>query len=141
LRTRLSLALVALFVGVFVIILVSHFQRVQEQRDYRVENMEKVNATVAALFEGFMGDLESFALSTAITLGDARIPVTLEDHPRLQPAMGPYLQHLFESYGILRAIFITDTQGRVVYSNAGTQPGVDLSSRDYVKALQAGAED
>jgi len=141
LRTRLGVALIALFIAIFVMMLLSHYEYSKDRREARVDGMQNTSRTVAALFDGFIRDLESFSLSTAITLGDARTPITVEDSPRLQPSVGPYLQHLFESYGILRAIFVTDLQGRVVYSNQGTPPGVDLSSRDYIQALRNGATD
>src|SRR3972149_9627211 len=74
LRTRLTLALVALFVAIAALVVVSHYQYLRDRRDSRIENVETVSRTLAAVVDGFTRDLESFALSTTITLGEGRTP-------------------------------------------------------------------
>lgn len=141
LRWRLTISLAVLFAAIFAISALSHFQKLNDQKDSRVESMQQVQRTIAAVFDGFTGDLENFALSTTITLGDARLPIELGAvSEERAPTVNAFLRHLFDSYGILRAIFVTDTTGKVVYSDAGGSEGVDLSERSYIQALQAGAE-
>jgi hypothetical protein len=139
LRSRLAIGLGLLFAAVLALIAYSHFQYLDDRREARLEDMERVTETVAASFDGLSHDLESFSLSTAITLGDARASITQQETPERLAAVNGYLQHLFESHGLLRAIFVTDTDGRVVYDNTSDSLGVDLSDRDYIQALQAGA--
>ena len=104
-----------------------------------MEDMTRLSETVATTFDGLTHDLETFSLSAAITLGDARAPITQEQTPERLAVVNAYLQHLFESHGLLRAIFVTDTDGRVVYDNDSNSFGLDLSDRPYIQALQAGA--
>jgi signal transduction histidine kinase len=134
LRTRLALALLAVFIPLSILVFVTHIENLNDQRESRVESFETIGDTIAAVVDGFTRDLESFALSTTITLSE------VADADFNQANAGPYFQHLAESYGILRAIFLTDPQGRVIASNTGEMNGFDLSSRTYIKALQAGAD-
>ena len=127
-----------LFVAVFGLIAYSHFQYLADKRDARMEDMERVSQTVSASFDGLTHDLESFSLSTAITLGDANLQINEEVSDQARQSVNAYLGHLFESHGLLRAIFVTDTSGRVVFDNDGTSYGLDLSDRPYIQALQAG---
>jgi len=141
LRWRLTFALVVLFGAIFAISALSHFQKLNDQKDSRVAGMQQVERTVAAVLDGFTSDLESFSLSTAITLGDSRLPIeegALDQEA--QANVNGFLSHLFDSYGILRSIFVTDPTGKVVYGNSGENAGLDLSDRSYVKALQDGAD-
>ena len=138
LRTRLSLALVALFVAIAVLVVVSHYERLSDIRESRVENLETVNETLAEVVDGFARDLESFALSTAITLGDSRTTLGPAASSIEQDDLHTYLGHLVDGYSILGSIFVTDPQGRVIASNRGEMQGLDLSSQSYVKALQDG---
>ena len=130
-----------LFVAVFALIAYSHFQYLNDRRDARIEDMERVNQTVAAVFDGFTRDLESFSLSTAITLGEARTTIDQSVDPAALQRIDEYLGHLAESHGQLTAVFITDTAGGVVYDDDGNSFGRDLSSRPYIQALQEGNSD
>jgi hypothetical protein len=141
LRWRLSLVLVALFIAIFALSAVSHFQKLDDQQDARVQSMQQVEQTINAALDGFVGDLESFALSTAITLGDSGLPIEYDNlTPESEAAVNNYLKHLFDSFGILRAIFITEPDGTVVYSDGGGSAGRSLAERGYIAALQQGAE-
>ena len=138
LRTRLAVALLALFVPLSALIIVTHFETRDDQREARVQSIKSLNDTIAAVLDGFTKDLDAFTLSISITTADA----TGGDVTQIrQESFGPYLQHLLDAYGILRAIFLTDTSGKVIaaQSAASASTGVDLSSRPYVQALQAGA--
>jgi signal transduction histidine kinase/HAMP domain-containing protein len=140
LRNRLALALAAIFALFFAVQFVYHLEVLDDQKDARVESMHKVNQTVAAVFEGFTHDMESFSLSTAITLGDARLAIDLESARQTGPTVNNYLRHLFDSHGLLRAIFITDPNGTVVFSAEGGSGGVSVAGRSYITALQQGAD-
>jgi signal transduction histidine kinase len=135
----LAVSFAVLFAGVVVLIGYSHFQYLQDRREARLEDMQRVSQTVAAYFDGLTKDLESFSLSTTITLGDASIPIDQNQKPETVESVDEYLNHLFESHGLLRAIFITDTNGQVIYENDPTAPTANVSDRPYIQALQAGA--
>lgn len=140
LSARLTAMVVIIFVAIFAVSILSHIQYRDDRKESRVESVQQVGQTVAALFDGFTSDLEAFALSTAITLGEANVSTDPADSAELQPNVGPYLQHLFESYGVLRAIFITNPDGLVVLSNSDVGLGTDLGDRRYIQELQSGRE-
>jgi signal transduction histidine kinase len=136
LRTRLAVALAALFIPLSALVILTHFETRDDQRRARVEAIEALNDTIAAVVDGFSKDLESFTLSIAITTADA----TRGDTSLIQQqAFGPYFDHLMQSYGLLRALFITDLSGKVIASQSPPSTGVDLSARPYIQALQGGA--
>jgi signal transduction histidine kinase len=139
LRTRLAIGLAILFVAIFGMIAYSHLQYLNDRRDARIESMERVSETIAASLDGLTHDLESFSLSTAITLGEVRLQINDSVTPEARQNVNNYLQHLFESHGLLRSMFITDTNGIVVFDNDGDSNGLDLSDRTYIQALQSGA--
>lgn len=136
LRTRLALALLAVFIPISILLIVTHLENLDERRTSRVENFRTISETIAALIDGFARDMESLALSTTITLGEVP-PEAAANNPALQP----YLAHLAESYGNLRTIFITDLDGRVLTGSTGEGNGTDLSSRNYIAALKEGADE
>jgi signal transduction histidine kinase len=136
----LALALLAVFAPLAVLVIVSHLENLEDQRNQRAENFGTIGETIAAVVDGFARDLESFSLSTTITLGEV-VTSAPADAPTVafrQESFGPYFTHLKDTYGILRAIFVTDLSGRVLVSDTGQGNGTDLSSRDYIKAMQAG---
>jgi signal transduction histidine kinase len=142
LRTRLALALLAVFVPVSILVFVSHLENLEDQRQQRAESLGTIGETIAAVVDGFSRDLESFSLSTSITLSEiASLPPSDSGQTAFrQETLGPYFAHLSESYGILRAIFVTDLDGRVLASDSGESNGLDLSGRSYIQALKNGAE-
>src|SRR5207248_9759664 len=109
LRTRLALALLVVFIPVFVLIIYSNRHALKDRRDSRVDSLATIGQTIAAVVDGFTRDLQSFALSISLTLGeaaDANIPIT-------QETFGPYFQDLTKAYGV-RSIFVTGLDGRVL---------------------------
>jgi signal transduction histidine kinase len=135
LRTRLALALLAVFIPISVVIIASHLENLNDRRDSRIESLETISETVAAVMNGFAGDLETYSLSTSRTL--AQLPSSSLYN---NPGMDPYLQDLADSYGNLRTIFLTDANGIVVASSLSQGAGSDVSSRPYIVALRSGQE-
>src|SRR3954469_14174562 len=86
----------------------------------------------AAVVEGFLRDLENSTFATAGILGGSLRPFD-------QPTFGAYLAQLAKQYPEIRAYFLTDPSGKVVPSASGEGIGIDLSSRPYMAALNAGA--
>jgi signal transduction histidine kinase/HAMP domain-containing protein len=140
LSARLTAVVVLIFVAIFAASILSHLQYRDDRKDSRVESVQQVSQTVAALFDGFTSDLEAFSLSTAITLGEADVSTDPADSAELQPEVRPYLQRLFNRYGVLRAIFVTNPDGVVVLSTSDAGIGSDLGDRGYIRALQDGME-
>ena len=137
LRTRLALALVALFIPLAGVAVLSHLETRDEQRDSEAASIAALDDTIAAVVEGFTNDLESFTLSIAYTVELA----TQGDTGAIQPAaFANYLNGLAQNYGTLRAIFITDTAGKILASQELGNEGIDLSTRPYIKALQTGMD-
>lgn len=137
-RTRLTLALLAFIVPLTMLLILSHVENLSERRKSRVESFETVGQTIAAVVDGFARDLETLTLSASITLGDNETDPALLN----APSSSAWLNHIVESSGILRAVFVTDLDGRVIASNGGdaSSIGLDLSGRPYIKALQGGAD-
>ncbi len=132
LRTRLGIALLIVFMPMSLLIVLSHLEHLRDRRESKVESFETISETLAASLDGFTRDLESFTLSTAISLSESSAPLT-------QDQLGPYFKDLSDSYGVLRSIFITDVDGRVVAGTTGNV-GYDVSNRDYFLALRGGAK-
>src|SRR3989304_4830065 len=74
LRTRLSLALVALFVAIAVLVVVSHYERLSDIRESRGEHRETGNETLAEVVDGFAPDREEDPRSTGETRQARRAP-------------------------------------------------------------------
>lgn len=138
LRTRLGLSLLLLFLAVFGLIVFSRYQYLSDRRDSRIDGMQSVNRTVASVFDGFRRDLESFALSAAVTLGDKRVPIDQAQREDSPFDVASYLQRLADSYGIVRAVFITDPEGSPVYSSEEDFPSSDVSAASYIQPLRQG---
>jgi signal transduction histidine kinase len=132
LRTRLALAMVAVILPLQVVVTLSHRDNLNERRETEIENAVVVGRTVAGVVDGFIRDLEAFSLAAALALG-------AQERPFDEPRTYAYLDHLNGSYDLLRAIFITDLNGRVISTRDGQNVGVDLSHRAYIRDLQEGA--
>src|SRR5439155_27309119 len=102
-----------------------------ERRAAEVDNAVVVGQAVAAAVDGFSHDLESTMVAAALALGAV-------DSPLNQQTTGGYLRALSAEYGVLRALFLVDLDGRVVAADGGTGVGVDLSARPYITALRTG---
>jgi signal transduction histidine kinase len=137
-RTRLTLALLAFFVPLTALLVLSHLQNQDERREQRLESFQTIDETISAVVDGFTRDLETLSLSATVTLGlSGADPASLNT-----PTATDWLRQIQESSGVLRTIFITDLNGRVTAASNGdpSSVGVDLSSRPYIKALQGGAD-
>ncbi len=138
LRTRLALVLLGMVITLSVLLAITHLEDLKDRRNSRVETLQTIGSTVAASIDGFASDLETLTLSTSITLG--QVAGSAGGTQLNQQNLGPYLHQLVQSYGTLRALFLTDLNGRVIASDTGDSPGFDLSSRDYIKELQSGKD-
>lgn len=111
---------------------ITYGQLVRQRRGDELANATAITETLAAQVDGFLRDIESTTLAIAQGLAIQNVPLT-------QRGVGPSLHNVQESYGILRALFVTDLGGRVVASAAGEGIGLDLSGRPYMDALRRGA--
>ncbi|HEX5139651.1 MAG TPA: ATP-binding protein [Dehalococcoidia bacterium] len=134
LRTRLALALLAVFIPIFILVALGHLENLNERRQTKVEALASIDKTVAASMEGFAVDLETFSQSAAITLGQASDRGTALN----QDNFGGFFTTLAQTYNV-RTIFITDLDGRVLAGSTGNV-GFDISSRPYFLALKGGAD-
>jgi len=139
LRTRLAVSLLAVFIPLAALLVLSHFETRQERRDAEVANLETISQTIAATVDGLTRDLETLTLAISLTYQEAGITRQSFESPAVQQSSQTYLRHLVDNYGILRTIFVTDTNGTVLSSSSGEGVGTNLASRDYIKALQAGS--
>ena len=117
--TRLTLGVVALLVLLQLIVLATYAGNVQERREAEVENATDVGRTLAAVVDGFTRDLEGMTSAAAFAVGS-------NDGALDQETLGPYLARLRDEYDILRALFVTDTAGRVLASASGEGIGFEV---------------
>jgi PAS domain S-box-containing protein len=130
--SQITLVVVALVIPLEMIVLWSGVANLEERRAAELEHSVLVGQALAAVVDGFAGDLQSSTLSTAIALGSQ--PGQLD-----QPTAGPHLRAVAEQYPNVRAIFLTDPQGRLTATSADGEPGLDLSTRPYIPPLKSGA--
>lgn len=135
-RWRLS-TIVALTVVVLValqVLLTFALERalLRERLKAELENAVAIAQISAAELDRFLKDVDSTTLAIAQAL-------TIQSMPIEQKSVGSYLASVSKSYGVLRALFITDLSGRVVAAASGEGIGTDLSGRPYMRALRAGA--
>jgi PAS domain S-box-containing protein len=133
LATRLTLVVVALLVLLESIVLWTALAGVQERRDAELEDTVLIGQAIAAVVDGFASDLQSTTLATAFALGSQPGPLD-------QASTGDHLRLIAAQYPSLRYMFLTDPQGKTLASGTGGAIGFDLSSRSYIKSLQAGTE-
>jgi signal transduction histidine kinase len=134
LLARLAIATVIVFVPIFALVAVTHFENLEERRESSVENLAALDHTIAASLDGFARDLQTFTESAASSLAasaEAGLPLD-------QATFGAYFGDLARSYNV-RTIFLTDLEGRVVAGTSGNV-GFDVSSRGYFQTLKGGAE-
>jgi signal transduction histidine kinase len=134
LLARLAIATVIVFVPIFALVAVTHFENLEERRETSVENLAALDHTIAASLNGFARDLQTFTESAASSLAasaEAGLPLD-------QTTFGAYFSDLARSYNV-RSIFLTDLEGRVAAGTSGNV-GFDVSSRGYFQALKGGAE-
>jgi len=128
------------FIPLGALLVLSHIETRDERRDAEVSNLETISRIIAATVDGLTRDLETLTLAITLTYEEAGITPQSFQSPALQQSSQEYLRHLVDNYGILRTIFITDANGTVLSSSSGEGIGTNLTSRDYVKALQNGAK-
>lgn len=129
----MTIAVLALLLPLLAVVLVFYQRVAAERRAAEVGHAVIFGQAVAAVVEGFGHDLESSTLAAAIALGS-------RDGELDQSTSGLYLRRLYDEYGVLRSLFLTDLRGRIVASYSGAGIGLDLTERSYVRALQAGAD-
>jgi len=133
LATRLTLAMVALLLAIYVILLAGYAADIRERRAAEVDDAVISAQMAASVVDGFRGNLETTLLAAALALNDHPPPLD-------QASVGPLLDGLARSFPSLRALFLTDPQGVVIASQANSGVGADVSARPYIMSLQAGAE-
>ncbi len=132
LRTRLALALLIVVGPIAALLLLSHIEGLQDQRRSQVESFQAIGDTLRANVDSFARDLESLSFAASVSLSSDRLPN--------QVSAGNYLANLNNTYGNLRALFITSPDGIVIASDTGALNGESLGDREYVQALQEGQE-
>jgi signal transduction histidine kinase len=130
-RRRLSLLIAALLVPLISLTAYGYQSTADERRTAELQGASIVAQAIAGS-EGFARDLEGTTLATALALDGWGAALT-------QESIGNYLQAIRSQNGVLRAIFVTDLEGRVIASDTGTGNGASLSDRPYIKAMQGGA--
>src|SRR5690606_33438595 len=129
---RLALALLIVVGPIAGLLLTSQLESLQEQRRSQDENFQAIGDTPRANVDSFGGDLESMAFAASVGVSGEQAPT--------QDSAGAYLANLRSTYGNLRALFVTNTNGLVLASDDGSLNGRQLRDRPYVQALQNGAE-
>jgi serine phosphatase RsbU (regulator of sigma subunit)/anti-sigma regulatory factor (Ser/Thr protein kinase) len=103
-----------------------------ERREAEMENAVSIARTLASEVDRVISDLETTTLALALFLGNEGIPLN-------QTSLGSRLKRILDSYGFVRAIFVTDLQAKVIATATGEGVGTDLSGRPYMQALRRGA--
>ncbi|HEY3249244.1 MAG TPA: SpoIIE family protein phosphatase [bacterium] len=131
LTTSLTLTVAILFLAIMGFTYLTYRDLSVERENAEVDNAVDISRTVAAQIDGFVQDIEGTTLAAALALGNE--PGL--SHQRTEP----YLKAIRDNYTTLRALFLTDLQGKVIASASGEGIGLDLSSRPYMQRLRAGA--
>jgi signal transduction histidine kinase len=133
LSTRLTVLVAMLAIPVLLIISLSYLDEARERRASELATATRSARNGASIVDGFLRDLENTTFAMAGVLAGSTRPYD-------QANVGALLASLAKAYPELRAIFITDPNGKVIASGTGEGIGVDLSSRPYLPPLKAGAE-
>lgn len=133
LAARFTLAVILLLLPLQVVVMVTNRQVIKERLSAEMASSQFLSRTMAAVVDGFVRDLDNFTLTAALALGSRIAPLN-------QDTVGPYLSAVVSNYGVLRAIFVTDLEGKVIASGTGDGLGLDLSDRPYMADLRAGRE-
>ena len=131
LTTRVVTAASGLLAMLLVTLLLTYAESANERRSAEVRNAVETGQAVAGIVDGFAREIQTSLLSVAI--GIAAQPGELN-----QATQGPTLRAIAEDIGLLRALFIVDTNGRVVATSNGSGIGTDVSSRPYIRDLTSG---
>ncbi|MEO8633480.1 MAG: ATP-binding protein [Chloroflexota bacterium] len=133
LASRLTLLVAVVAIPVLLIISLSYLDEVRERRASELDTATRSARNGASIVDGFLRDLENTTFAMAGVLGGATAPYS-------QASLGTYLASLAKAYPEVRAVFITDANGKVVATGTGEGVGVDLSTRPYLPPLKAGAD-
>ncbi|HKY51563.1 MAG TPA: ATP-binding protein [Candidatus Limnocylindria bacterium] len=133
LSTRLTLLVLVLTIPVLVILALSYGDQLRERRASELDTATRSARNGATIVDGFLRDIENTTFAMAGVLAGSTRPFD-------QANYGAYLAALNRSYPEVRAIFLTDPNGRVVAAASGEGIGTDLSSRPYMTALKGGAD-
>lgn len=132
LTARVVLAQVLLLTVLLAIILIGGINRWEQRRQAEINNTAAIGTAVAGIVDAVGRDLEATTLAASLALAS-------QPEAPSQAQNGEYLSALVKEYQFLRALFVTDTTGRVVAAQAPDGLGSDLSSRPYMVALMGGA--
>ncbi len=132
LSTQIFIGLSVLLALVLVLELSGYRRALEDRRRAEVENATAIGRVLSSVVDAFASDLETTTLAMAAALGHRAEPLSQERD-------AAYVRTVLGAYPTLRALFITDTAGRVIVAREDKDVGTDLSSRPYVKALRAGA--
>jgi signal transduction histidine kinase len=133
LSTRLTLLVLVLAIPVLLIIALSYGDQVRERRATELDEATRSARNGASIVDGFLRDLENTTFAMAGVMAGSTRPFD-------QANYGAYLASLAKAYPEVRAIFITDANGKVAAAASGEGIGTDLSSRPYMTQLKAGTD-
>lgn len=133
LRTRLTLLAMATLLPLTALVVLSDFEDRDERRESAVASSKALGESIASTVDSFARDLESLTLAASLALGANGRPISQDEY-------GGYIVSLAASYDVLRSLFVTDLEGRVIATQRTTSVGLDLSTRPYIVALKGGAE-
>src|SRR5437870_2327597 len=119
LSTRLTVVAVALVIPLLVLVLASYVRDSDERRNAEIDNSLFIAQNAAAAVDAFARDIETTSVALSLGIANRAGPIDAA-------TTGPYLQRVIAQYQTLRAIFVTDTSGRVVATDT-TGVGTDLS--------------
>ncbi|HEU4797671.1 MAG TPA: SpoIIE family protein phosphatase, partial [bacterium] len=132
LGTSLTVSLVLLLAVVIFLTFVTYRNILSERRQAEMEGAVAIARTLGSEVDRVVNDLETTTLTLALFLGNESISLD-------QAGVGTYLRRVLESYGFMRALFVTDLQARVIVSATGEGIGTDLVARPYMRTLRTGA--
>ena len=130
LATSLTLTIVLLAALLVLVSVVVERALIEERLGAELDNAVSVGMIAAAEVDRFLRNIESTTLA---------VTQFLAVEPFNQRSYDTYLGRVYAATGVLRSLFVTDLDGKVVASAFGEGIGTDLSARPYVKDLQAGA--
>lgn len=132
LGTSLTVSLVVLLALLIFLTFVTYRNIFSERRQAEMESAVAIARTLASEVDRVINDLETTTLAQALFLGNEAIPLD-------QTSLGSHLKQILDSYGFVRAIFVTDLQAKVIATATGEGVGTDLSRRPYMQTLRGGA--
>ncbi len=129
--TRVVASASGLLAILLFVVVLTHNETRDQRREDEVAHARDFAAAASGMVDGFARDLEATVLSVAVILGG--------ESEITQEFAGPKLGALTAEYeGLLRTIFVTDPQGRVVAASPDEGLGTDLAARPYMQVLMSG---